>query len=147
MTVFSGQTENAGHFLQVATMAIGHKVIALLLRWMFAHRADHDVLPCAIVSVSRRAYNASNPEERFFRAGSFVGCRCLASAASSNAHVHPPERPNRREFGALGPSAQNVSDIADGPSQVCSESLLYRSLFARPIKRNEFLGSLWVSSV
>ena len=44
MTVFSGQTENAGHFLQLATMAIGHKVIALLLRWLFAHRADHDVL-------------------------------------------------------------------------------------------------------
>ena len=59
MTVFSGQTENAGHFLQPATMAIGHKVIALLLRWLFTHRADHDVLLVAIVSVSRRACNAS----------------------------------------------------------------------------------------
>ncbi len=60
MTVFSGQTENAGHFLQLATMAIGHKVIALLLRWLFAHRADHDVLLDAIVSVSRRACNAGH---------------------------------------------------------------------------------------
>ena len=67
MTVFSGQTENAGHFLQPATMAIGHKVIALLLRWLFAHRADHDVLLGAIVSVSRRACNASPPEDRFWR--------------------------------------------------------------------------------
>ena len=58
MTVFSGQTENAGHFLQPATMAIGHKVIALLLRWLFAHRADHDVLLGAIVSVSRWAWLA-----------------------------------------------------------------------------------------
>ena len=67
MTVFSGQTENAGHFLQPATMAIGHKVIAFLLRWLFAHRADHDVLLGAIVSVSRRACKASPPEKRFWR--------------------------------------------------------------------------------
>ena len=67
MTVFSGQTENAGHFLQLATMAIGHKVIALLLRWLFAHRANHDGLLGAIVSVSRRACNAGPPEGRFWR--------------------------------------------------------------------------------
>ncbi len=79
MTVFSGQTENAGHFLQVATMAIGHKVIALLLRWLFAHRADHDVLLDAIVSVSRRACNASPPPGGAFLARPFVGCQCLAS--------------------------------------------------------------------
>ena len=44
MTVFSGQTETAGHFLQLATIAIGHKIIELLLGWLFAHRADHDLL-------------------------------------------------------------------------------------------------------
>ena len=43
MTVFSGHTENAGHFLQPATMAIGHMVIALLLLSLFEHRAEHDV--------------------------------------------------------------------------------------------------------
>ena len=32
MTLFRGQTENAGHFLQVTAMAIGHKVITILLR-------------------------------------------------------------------------------------------------------------------
>ena len=43
MTVFRGHTENAGHFLQLATMAIGHKVIALLLLSLFEHRAERDV--------------------------------------------------------------------------------------------------------
>ena len=43
MTVLSGQTENAGHFLQLAAMAIGHKVIALLLLSQFEHRAERDV--------------------------------------------------------------------------------------------------------
>jgi hypothetical protein len=35
MTVFRGHTETAGHFLQLATMAIGHKVIALLFLSLF----------------------------------------------------------------------------------------------------------------
>ncbi len=43
MIVFRGHTENAGHFLQPATMAIGHKVIALLLLSLFEHRAERDV--------------------------------------------------------------------------------------------------------
>ena len=43
MTPFRGQTENAGHFLQLATMAIGHNVIALLLRWQFMHRDEFEV--------------------------------------------------------------------------------------------------------
>ena len=55
MTVFSGQTENAGHFLQLATMAIGHKVITLLLRSLIAHGGPWGV----IVSVSGRACNAA----------------------------------------------------------------------------------------
>ena len=40
---FKGQTENAGHFLQPTTNAIGHKVIALLLLSLFEHRAECDV--------------------------------------------------------------------------------------------------------
>ena len=43
MTVLRGHTENAGHFLQLATMAIGHKIIALLLLWLLEHRTEHDV--------------------------------------------------------------------------------------------------------
>ncbi len=43
MIVFRGHTENAGHFLQPATMAIGHKVMALLLLSLFEHRAERDV--------------------------------------------------------------------------------------------------------
>ena len=43
MTVLRGQNENAGHFLQLAAMAIGHKVIALLLLSLFEHRAERDV--------------------------------------------------------------------------------------------------------
>ena len=43
MTVFRGHTETNGHFLQLATMAIGHKVIALLLLSMFEHQAERDV--------------------------------------------------------------------------------------------------------
>ncbi len=43
MTDFRGHTENAGHFLQLAIMAIGHKVIALLLLSLFEHRAERDV--------------------------------------------------------------------------------------------------------
>jgi hypothetical protein len=43
MTVLRGHTENAGHFLQLAIMAIGHKVIALLLLSLFEHRAGRDV--------------------------------------------------------------------------------------------------------
>ena len=43
MTVFRGHTENAGHFLQLAIMAIGHKVIARLLLSRFEHRAERDV--------------------------------------------------------------------------------------------------------
>ena len=43
MTVFRGHTENAGHFLQLAIMAIGHKVMALLLLLLFEHRAERDV--------------------------------------------------------------------------------------------------------
>ena len=43
MTLFRGQTEKAGHFLQPATMAIGHKVIVLLLRWLFVHPAKREV--------------------------------------------------------------------------------------------------------
>ena len=38
MRPFKGQTENAGHFLQPATKAIGHKVITLLLYWHFVRR-------------------------------------------------------------------------------------------------------------
>ena len=34
MTLFKGQTENAGHFLQPTTNAIGQMVIALLLRFV-----------------------------------------------------------------------------------------------------------------
>ena len=65
MIVFSGQTVNAGHFLQLATMAIGHKVITLLLRWLFAHPAEHELLLGAIVGVSRRACNAPPSGEAF----------------------------------------------------------------------------------
>lgn len=43
MTVFKGHTENAGHFLQPTTMAIGHKVTAILLPSLFEHRAGRDV--------------------------------------------------------------------------------------------------------
>ena len=43
MTVFRGHTENAGHFLQLATMAIGHKVIALLLLSLFELRAEPEI--------------------------------------------------------------------------------------------------------
>jgi hypothetical protein len=43
MTVLSGQTENAGHFLQLAAMAMGHKVIALLLLSPFEHRTERDI--------------------------------------------------------------------------------------------------------
>ena len=78
MTVFSGQIVNAGHFLQLATMAIGHKVIELFLRWLFAHWAEHEVLLGAIVGELRRACNATRPGGGFL-AGSFVGRRCLAS--------------------------------------------------------------------
>jgi hypothetical protein len=35
MTVLRGQNENAGHFLQLAAIAIGHKVIAFLLSSLF----------------------------------------------------------------------------------------------------------------
>ena len=42
MTVLSGQTENAGHFLQLTAMAIGHKVIALLLRSLRVHQAERE---------------------------------------------------------------------------------------------------------
>src|SRR3979411_2306425 len=38
MTPFRGQTLNAGHFLQVATMAIGHRVMSHLL---FGSVAEH----------------------------------------------------------------------------------------------------------
>ena len=44
MTVFSGQTENAGHFLQLATIAIGHKVTRTSFSFVggiHAHRTDH----------------------------------------------------------------------------------------------------------
>ena len=43
MIVFTGHTENAGHFLQPAIMAIGHKVMALRLLSLFENRAKHDV--------------------------------------------------------------------------------------------------------
>ena len=43
MTVFRGRTENAGHFLQLAIIAIGHKVMALLLLMMFEHRTERNV--------------------------------------------------------------------------------------------------------
>ena len=62
MTVFRGQTENAGHFLQPATMAIGRKVIALFHRWLVTHWVDHDVLLGVIVGVSIGACNATHPE-------------------------------------------------------------------------------------
>ena len=42
MTPFKGQTENAGHFLQPTTNAIGHKVIALLLRSLRVHQAERE---------------------------------------------------------------------------------------------------------
>ncbi len=42
MTPFTGQTENAGHFLQPTTNAIGHKVIALLLRSLRVHQAERE---------------------------------------------------------------------------------------------------------
>ncbi len=38
MTVFNGQTENAGHFLQPTIRAIGHTVIELVLYRVFARR-------------------------------------------------------------------------------------------------------------
>ena len=40
MTPFRGQTENAGHFLQPTTIAIGHKIISLLPYWQCALWAD-----------------------------------------------------------------------------------------------------------
>lgn len=40
MTLFTGQTENAGHFLQPTTIAIGHKVISFLPYWLCALWAD-----------------------------------------------------------------------------------------------------------
>ena len=43
MTPFKGQTENAGHFLQPTTNAMGHKVIALLLPSLLEYRAKCDV--------------------------------------------------------------------------------------------------------
>ncbi len=43
MTVFRGHTENAGHFLQPTIMAIGHKVMALLLLLLIEHREERDV--------------------------------------------------------------------------------------------------------
>jgi hypothetical protein len=39
MTLFKGQTENAGHFLQPATTAIGHTVMTLLHRELGLHPA------------------------------------------------------------------------------------------------------------
>jgi hypothetical protein len=42
MTPFKGQTEKAGHFLQPTTRAIGHRVIALLLRSRFVHRTERE---------------------------------------------------------------------------------------------------------
>ena len=42
MTPFTGQTENAGHFLQPTTNVIGHKVIALLLRSLRVHQAERE---------------------------------------------------------------------------------------------------------
>lgn len=42
MTVLSGQTENAGHFLQLTAMATGHKVMALLLFLPFENRTERD---------------------------------------------------------------------------------------------------------
>jgi len=38
MMVFRGQIENAGHFLQPATMAIGHRVMMILLVGGYANR-------------------------------------------------------------------------------------------------------------
>lgn len=52
MTVLSGQTENAGHFLQLATIAIGHRVIDFSFVG-YVLRA-----PGSIVSVPRQACNA-----------------------------------------------------------------------------------------
>lgn len=53
MTVFSGHTENAGHFLQVATMAIGHNVIALLLKQLFEQWVERGVTHAPSLSARR----------------------------------------------------------------------------------------------
>ncbi len=42
MTPFKGQAENAGHFLQPTTKAIGHRVIALFLRSLRLDRAERE---------------------------------------------------------------------------------------------------------
>jgi hypothetical protein len=42
MTPFKGQAENAGHFLQPTTKAIGHKVIALFLRSWRLDQAERE---------------------------------------------------------------------------------------------------------
>ena len=97
MTVFSGQIEKAGHFLQLATMAIGHKVIALLLLSLFEPRVERDVAHYKRVRLFEVvAPTAPAPEREGTRHNGLLSLRIVEAARGTrlrNPRTAPPASP------------------------------------------------------